>query len=94
MIFNSIIIIAEIALIVVLAVAIPIFLNCKQRELRRKVFIEKYGSLTMDMHSRNFGPKLYYTFFLARRLILAALISYCSDIPNVQFMVITFANTI
>ena len=93
-IFYSILTIAQIALIVVLAVTIPIFLYFKNNVLEEKAFIEKYGTLTMNMHRRDYGHKLYYTFFLSRRLILAALITYCSDLPNVQIMVITFATSI
>ena len=93
-IFYSILTIAFIALIVVLAVTIPIFLYFKNNVLEEKAFIEKYGTLTMNMHRRDYGHKLYYTFFLSRRLILATLITYCKNLPNVQIMVITFATSI
>jgi len=93
-IFYSILTIAQITLIVVLAITIPIFLYFKNNVLEEKAFIDKYGTLIMNMHRRDYGHKLYYTFFLARRLILAALIIYCIELPNVQIMVITFSTSI
>jgi len=58
-VFSSVFTIYQIALISGLAVGIPIFLHCKRKELKRKQFVAKYGSLTLNMKKRDFAPKLY-----------------------------------
>ena len=46
------------------------------------------------MPTKNFGSKLFYTFFLTRRAVLAGLIVYCIGYPNLQIMMITFSTSV
>ena len=78
--------------ILVLAIgAIPCFLYKRRDILRRKKFQEKYGSLVLDLKTKQMAPLFYQSFFLARRVLLASLIVYADKYPNAQIMSNTLA---
>ena len=73
------------------AFLIPWFLIMKQDSLKRKPFIQKYGSLTNGMRLRGIYPKFFYTCFLLRRVLLAGLIVHVDVYPWAQIYTQTFA---
>ena len=78
--------------ILVLAIgAIPWFLYKRRDILRRKRFQEKYGSLVLDLKTKQMAPLFYQSFFLTRRVLLASLIVYADKYPNAQIMSNTLA---
>ena len=56
---SSIISIASIILLASSTIFIPIFLVRRQKTLSRSKFTKKYGSLTLDLKTKGFSPKLY-----------------------------------
>ena len=59
----------------------PAFLNRNRKILRRSRFTKKYGSLTLNLRTKQFWPLMYHFFFIARRVLLATLIIFSTKYP-------------
>ena len=75
---------------VLFALLVPFFLQKHQKQITRKVFMEKYGALTNGMNAREWPVKIYQSLFIIRRLILSALIIFAVKNAWAQIMVMTF----
>ena len=67
----------------------PAFLNRNRKILRRSKFTKKYGSLTLNLKTKQFWPLMYHFFFIARRILLATLIIFSTKYPWAQIYLIT-----
>lgn len=85
----------SLALLSFLALFTPYFLWRKHLLLRTRRFESRFGSLYLG-HKTNdeVGPKLFQTFFIARRLLLAALVVFANDYPGSQILVLTMSLTV
>lgn len=94
--FSSIYSYFTLVLIGLIAILVPIFLTQNQANLRHKQWNAKFGSLILNHKTKveEFAPKLYTTFFLARRLVLGALIVYAGKQTYFQFSVLTFISSL
>ena len=81
---NSSISIASIGGLVVFSLSIPIFLTCKRSQFKTPGFITKYGALIQDLRHENFSTRFFFTFFMVRRLMIAALIVFMTKRPWAQ----------
>ena len=91
---STVVLFAEVTFMALLLVLIPIFLSYQKKVLRRTKFKKKYGSLMLALKTKGFSPKLYQSFFLGRRIVLAILIVFADDTPFVQISVLVIASQI
>ena len=88
---STMVLFVQVAFLALLLAFIPIFLSYKKKVLRRSKFKKKYGSLMLALTTVGLSPKLYQSFFLGRRIILAILIVFADELPFVQISVLTMA---
>lgn len=68
-------------LFLIFAISTPIFLYTRRDIMLRDDWQAKFGSLVMSMKQPDFGANLYSTFFIMRRLHLAAMIAFLNNKP-------------
>lgn len=72
---------AQLVLLIVMAIGLPFYLHYNRKIVKRTKFKKKCGSVMLNLKTRGFGPKLFYFFFISRRLLLATLIVFSEHMP-------------
>ena len=84
---GSIFAITILALLTLFYVLLPLFLHCKKKVLKRRVFRSKYGTLIQDLKTNEKAAHFYLTMFMFRRQMLAIVIVFLAKYPWAQIIV-------
>ena len=80
-IFSSISSVGLPLIFLAFAVSVPFYLYKRKDVMLTETWQKKFGSLVMSMKQPDFGANLYSTFFIMRRLHLAAMIAFLNNKP-------------